>query len=226
MHEVKPEDEFKHIRKISDPQLNSASDAIERSKMLERAFVLAGNTPVEVGSYFHRVDESYMFFWGHGFNSASNRHYVGMAHDYDLDLVKAYFEQLCKFPDQEPMFRAIERIRTSRFSSVSVDKAIDLGIAMEIMLLGDDEDNGELVYRMSVRGGWLLGSDPGDRALAAKTVRDIYKGRSKAVHRGAIKRTLAVTWHALEPDDFIRRIIVKILDLGHFRNWETVTFGG
>jgi hypothetical protein len=66
-----------------------------------------------------------------------------------------------------------------------VDRAIDLGIALEALLL-HDSDNAELSYRLRLRGARLLDGDLAARRSTKQLLNDIYKLRSKAVHTGMI----------------------------------------
>ncbi len=66
------------------------------------------------------------------------------------------------------------------------DQAIDLGIALEALLLHElgKEDRGELRYRLSLRGAWLGGGDEQERAEIQRTLKAVYDLRSRAVHAG------------------------------------------
>jgi Apea-like HEPN len=67
-----------------------------------------------------------------------------------------------------------------------VDRAIDLGIALEALLLHDYSGHTELSYRLRLRGALLLGGDLAARRSTKKLLNDIYGIRGKAVHTGTI----------------------------------------
>ncbi len=67
-----------------------------------------------------------------------------------------------------------------------VDMAIELGIAMESLLLEDD-DKAELSFRLAVHAAWLLGKDRDERREFFKIFRFLYGLRSSAVHRGELR---------------------------------------
>jgi hypothetical protein len=76
--------------------------------------------------------------------------------------------------------RALRRIDVTNF-------AIELGIALEALLLNDlDDDRGELTFRLRTRGARLLGETFEERVLTSRILRDVYKLRSIAVHTGTI----------------------------------------
>lgn len=65
------------------------------------------------------------------------------------------------------------------------DAAIDLGIALESLLVRPDESS-EITYRLSMRGAALLGATPDDRVELKKRLAKIYSMRSSAAHRGGV----------------------------------------
>ncbi len=68
------------------------------------------------------------------------------------------------------------------------DRAIDLGIALESLLLEGVRD--ELSFRLRIRGAWLLGRTPQERDAIMRSLRDVYECRSTAVHEGHLGRTI------------------------------------
>jgi hypothetical protein len=80
----------------------------------------------------------------------------------------------------ERLNRALRRIDVTNF-------AIELGIALEALLLNDlDDDRGELTFRLRLRGARLLGQTLEERVQISRALRDVYKLRSIAVHTGNI----------------------------------------
>jgi hypothetical protein len=69
-------------------------------------------------------------------------------------------------------------------------QAIDLGIALEALLLNDDEQQ-ELTYRFALRGAHLLGKkNPVERRRLFDIFSGLYSLRSAAVHRGVLPETV------------------------------------
>jgi hypothetical protein len=70
-----------------------------------------------------------------------------------------------------------------------VDQAIDLGIALEALLLHDIDGPEQLGFRLRLRGTLLLGGDLETRRRQMRSLRDIYSLRSAAVHQGRLEET-------------------------------------
>jgi hypothetical protein len=68
--------------------------------------------------------------------------------------------------DRNSIVRAADRLRRSRSHSLAADRAIDLGIALEMIFLHDQDGSTELKYRAAIRAAWFLGKDgPGRRTI-------------------------------------------------------------
>ena len=82
----------------------------------------------------------------------------------------------------------VDRFKQALRRTNDIDKAIDLGIAIEVILLHsfDPTDRGELKYRSSLRGAMFLGGDKPDRVKTFNLLKDAYDLRSKAVHAGTL----------------------------------------
>jgi hypothetical protein len=123
--------------------------------------------------------------------------------------------------------KAVLRIGLDRLSQAlrkgqKTDKAIDLGIALEAMLLhGIGRD--ELSYRAAVRAATFLGGSADERLGTFKLVRDAYQLRSSAVHTGKVSeggkplavevlRDASITCAALAR---------KLIERGSFPSWES-----
>lgn len=81
---------------------------------------------------------------------------------------------------------ALERFSSAIQRPSLVDQAIDLGIAIEALLLPDMPDSGEFSFRIRMRAARLLGSNASDRLKIYKLFNHLYTLRSKAVHRGRL----------------------------------------
>lgn len=99
------------------------------------------------------------------------------------------------FGGLEPADRDVMRIALDRLSRAlrggdGVDHAIDLGIALEAMLLHGigKNDRGELRFRLSIRGATFLGGEKPERLKTLKLLKDAYDLRSMAVHSGVLKK--------------------------------------
>ena len=108
------------------------------------------------------------------------------------------------------------------------DTAIDLGIAFEALLLHDlnNSERGELSFRLSLRGAWLLGRDEIERRDVKRVLRDIYDLRSRAVHSGMVERT-GKNWHTISRGrDLCRQLILRTIDAKANVDWNRLVLGG
>jgi hypothetical protein len=91
-----------------------------------------------------------------------------------------------------------------------VDRAIDLGIALEALLLHDAQSNTELGYRLRLRGALLREGDLSARRDTMKLLNELYKLRSNAVHRGRVDRT-EKNWRTLEDGIMLCAELIRIV---------------
>ncbi len=126
---------------------------------------------------------------------------------------------------KEPLRISVDRFNQALRSPDVVDKAIDLGIALEVILLHNigPTERGELRYRSSIRGAMFAGGDKQDRLNTFKLLKDAYDLRSKAVHAGALtpKKNKPPPMEILERAGSIyARIAREIIERGSFPDWD------
>lgn len=124
----------------------------------------------------------------------------------------------------------IERWMRSMEQWETVDKMIDLGIALESLYLPDNRD--ELRFRFALRAAWHLGDDRADRERLYEIFKEIYNLRSKAVHEGRLPGTVTVRGQTKGTSDFIkeghelcREAICKVIRAGELPNWDSIVLG-
>lgn len=66
------------------------------------------------------------------------------------------------------------------------DKILDLGIALEMLLLNNLGQNEQLSLAFRLRGGWFIGATPEDRVAKCATLNAIYGYRSEVAHTGRL----------------------------------------
>jgi hypothetical protein len=124
---------------------------------------------------------------------------------------------------RRPVELATDRLRRSRVHAPSVDTAMDVGIASEIILLHDVGGTSELRYRFSMRGAYLLGKDGNDRATKFEGFRALYDARSEAAHMGTLKKDKRDRLR--EFDSLCCSSIRVIVEKQEFPNWDDLTLG-
>jgi hypothetical protein len=84
--------------------------------------------------------------------------------------------------------RALLRLAQAKGRSDRNDTALDLGIALEMLLLNAEHNKQELPDQLSLhfrlRGAWLVGDSTTKRQAAYKILRKIYTWRSQVAHNG------------------------------------------
>lgn len=143
----------------------------------------------------------------------------------DLTAIHTAFDQLAKFAEGDILTRAIDRLGRSRLAVHQVDRALDLGMAAEIVLMHDQGgSNTEITQKIGTRAAWLLGEDAEDRAHIFGQIRQLYAARSTAVHSGSLGSNSKVDLDAA--DALVARVILAILQRGTFPDWMRLILGG
>lgn len=143
----------------------------------------------------------------------------------DLAAIKRAFEQLAAFAEGDSLSRAIDRLGRSRLAVHSVDRALDLGMAAEIVLMHDQSrSNTEITYKIAGRAAWLLGDDADQRAGIFDQVKQLYAARSTAVHSGVLPSRSNIDLNVA--DELVSLVIRAILERGSFPDWMSLTMGG
>jgi hypothetical protein len=108
------------------------------------------------------------------------------------------------------------------------DRSIDLGIALEALLLHDldKQDRGELRFRLSLRGAWLGAKDERERAEIQRALRKMYDLRSRAVHSGMVEQSQENTETIKQGTVLCMQLIRKIMDADCRIDWDTLVLGG
>jgi hypothetical protein len=114
-----------------------------------------------------------------------------------------------------------------------VDKALDLGVALESLLLNDLGSNEQLSLSLRIRGAWLLGEDANDRHRLERIFKQLYHYRSQAAHRGKFdKDRVKIDSDLIPIQDFLKTgeelcaaIIKKILEKAKFPEWNRLILG-
>ncbi|SMH50842.1 HEPN domain-containing protein [Mesorhizobium australicum] len=161
---------------------------------------------------------------GHGFSSGSRPfpHYR-KGSVFDGDVLMSAWQNWISYDEKrkEKLHVPLERIMLSAAETHVVDKLIDLSIALESMLL--DGEQGELAYKIAVRGAWLISRNPSERIENYKLIKKLYGMRSKAVHTGNLaKESGRQNGTLLDAElgiEIARDVAKKILSIGKM-DWE------
>jgi hypothetical protein len=142
----------------------------------------------------------------------------------DMAVIKTTFGQLAAFAEGDSLTRAIDRLGRSRLAVHPVDRALDLGMAAEIVLMHDlGTSNTEITYKIGSRAAWLLGESAAERAQIFDEMKHLYKARSDAVHSGVLPPKSKVDLDLA--DQLVVRVVQAILQRGSFPDWTGLTLG-
>jgi hypothetical protein len=84
---------------------------------------------------------------------------------------------------QVPLHRLNEAVRHRG----AVDRALDLGIALESLLLSGQRSKDQLALQFRLRGAWLLGNNGPERTHLHGVFQRLYEYRSAAAHTGVVE---------------------------------------
>lgn len=223
--------------KWSSPELNISS-ASPSNELAELASLLTvvGPTPASSG---HQ--------WSEAVPGTPMKDYLGRAWTMNIedtrvrgnisltseqtDSITVLIEQYLNMKefDRKKLNIPIHRLNQSVRHMDVVERAIDLGVALESLLLSDMDEKTQLNLQFRLRGAWLLGKDGEDRVALSLKFRDIYACRSKAVHAGFVGKhpgDLEKQAKLIEDGlglcaDAIRAIIIR----GAFPDWGRLVMG-
>jgi len=118
---------------------------------------------------------------------------------------------------------AISRWMSSKRGGRVADQFIDLRIALEALYLPNGE--GELSFRLAIRGAWHLGRNYEERLECQKTLRDAYNTASKAIHATTKPYTPEDEKLLRAAQDLCRKGILKRLDECGTPDWNGLILG-
>lgn len=223
-------------RDLAKANFTSHNDAISTIYDVMHSLTILTASPVAVlGTWVHVVQDVPRSFAGasYSFNDAvfdqrlfhAAQNPVLLANDNRLaDVVLQY--RAFSATDRDALTIAMNRVGASLKKRTIVDRAIDLGIGLEAMLLhsiGNEKDRGELRYRAAVRGAVFLGNKSADRKDVYEIIRAAYNLRSAAVHTGRLdpKNTERDTETLSKASQIACQMALKLIENGRFPNWET-----
>ncbi len=123
---------------------------------------------------------------------------------------------------------SVKRLNAAQRRNSMEDKAIDLGMALEILLLHDYNQNDPISLPFRLRGAWFLGEEMGGRKHTYDLLKSIYNCRSSAVHSGKLKKNK----YKIDGQDtqsaklfeegfkLCSELIIKIIKEKKFPDWE------
>ena len=224
-----------------DVKFPSAKSVNSFNKSFYQALSLACNSPVQIDhlGWFLEDDKSlhahsgmirtrYPFLERSSFGSSTE---VGQP---EIDEAKRLYDILVSLDSKigEKLQIPINRWIKSKAVGNSVDKMIDLGIALESLYLPETNTD-QLSFSFRLCASWHLGKNKAEREMLIEEFKEIYTLRSKAVHNGKLPQTVKIrngesvrTSKFIEKaQDLCRESIMKILEDGNFPDWNSLILG-
>ncbi|WP_404292393.1 hypothetical protein ACD578_08895 [Microvirga sp. RSM25] len=146
----------------------------------------------------------------------------------DPTILAEIYEAISKLgpKEQASLSLSIGRLARSRGHASPADRAIDLGIAIESLLLHGESGpgaKGELRNKVGLRGAWLLGRTPEEREHVFRLLRSAYDARSQAVHSGVIsQKNMSILEDADQISSQLFRVVVQ---MGRYPDWDKLVLG-
>jgi hypothetical protein len=89
--------------------------------------------------------------------------------------------------DQQRFRRILSRLSQGKRRSEIEEKIMDLGIALEMLLLKDNRNYDQLSLTFRLRGSWLISGTTAERRENYKLLKDLYNHRSQVAHSGLLE---------------------------------------
>lgn len=215
-------DQRDFIEEIGKSRIAGYSERHDFRMLLKYALILQGPGPVEMESVYATTAEDNILPVASGVMSTLNSSHIFTNEVPDATATVHFLNQLRNFSKPAAMFLAVERLGRARGGYDAVNKTIDLGMALEIALMHDDQNaKEEITAKTGLRAGWLLGTTPEERLAIKRRTAKIYSARSKAVHTGKAEPKLDIN----DADALVTSVLKSLLARGAFPDWDTLVFG-
>lgn len=147
------------------------------------------------------------------------------------DIVRSYLSLSENLKNS--LLLSVKRLNMAQRRNGMENKAIDLGIALEILLLKDRAKYDQISFPFRLRGAWFLGEEVERRRVVYDLLNAIYDCRCSAVHSGKLKKRqykindqdiqLAKLFE--EGFKLCAELIIKIIEEKKFPDWDKLILG-
>ena len=224
-----------------EPYFTSTHRSTDLAEFSHEKFLLAltlvGGNPVLPEISWMHVDDRHIFglrqVVGSGYSNSSRRAPLGTISEAEVHDASDLYHKIIALPKEveRSLQIPIERWIKSKTNQASVDKMIDLGIAMESFHLHGARE--QLSFRFRLRGSLHLGTEVPQRKRLMREFADIYKYRSLAVHEGRLPERVKVDgeWFPTAPyiersQELFGRPLMKVIESGALPDWQSLELGG
>ena len=142
------------------------------------------------------------------------------------DIVRSYLSLSENLKNS--LLLSVKRLNMAQRRNSMENKAIDLGIALEMLLLNDYTEHDPISFPFRLRGAWFLGEEMKRRKVVYDLLKAIYNCRCSAVHSGNLKKSKYkindqdIQLKKLFEEGFklCAELIIKIIKEKKFPDWE------
>lgn len=127
--------------------------------------------------------------------------------------------------EQQRFALILRRLSQAKRREEISDKILDLGTAMEMMLLADATEQEPVSHTFRLRGSWFLGATVQERTGLFAEFKAFYALRSQVAHSGRL-RDFGKAYAALPAFIALAERVIQKLILEGAPNWRTLVLGG
>jgi len=176
------------------------------------------------------------YFGGRGNGSPLNDVSTDVWGKLALDSLPALTQLVASFEsridrDKEKLRLILSRLSQAKRRSQAADKVLDLGIALEMLLL-DEAKNDQISLLFRLRGSWLLGETLPDREKKYELLNSLYGARSAVAHNGSLPKKKKGDIHATNFQEVFPQYEALATDIAQkvimhgWPNWKELVLGG
>lgn len=181
---------------------------------VRNALVLASDCAIEiVGHYTSPADDDYPSPIAPAMARFDYPRLPAHAGRLDTNRVPELLRLLRAFKPARPMRLAIDRFANARHEH-GANAAIDLGIALDILLRHNDEDRRDVGEKVRRRAEHLCGPSAGGSAS------DLYAARSEAVHQGDL--SFPSPFNPIVAQSTVMEVIMALLNAAELPDWNAI----
>jgi hypothetical protein len=139
-----------------------------------------------------------------------------------LDDTRNFFALPQQF--QSDMRRSMNRFMLSRCRTQLIDRVLDLALAFEIAVSGENEGASAISWKVGVRSAQAIGGPIDWRQTVRQRINQLYQLRNKATHGGSLKSAAHAKNVQLieECSGIYRQLLRSLFDIGGKPDWSVL----
>ncbi|MBP5948277.1 MULTISPECIES: HEPN domain-containing protein [unclassified Pseudomonas] len=207
-------------------------DALLAMTAVQLLTLIGPSSPIVYRHFFELDDGEFLkgsspegYGWANEETRVSHNVQVGLP-DFD-----GFEELVLKFislteKDRTHLAVSLHRLNEAVRHRSEVDKALDLGIALESLLLSGKKEKEQLSLQFRLRGAWLLGQNGSHRTELYRQFQELYDLRSMAAHTGTVSLKKGSVSDVLSNGQRLCADAIKrIIENGGYPDWGALVVG-